>query len=317
MLSFLPACFKGLLASVLLAANTLLLAPLLLTISLSRFLIPLRQWKHFCTRQAIRVAELWMTINSGWLRLTQPLNWQITGVNELDHQQWYLVTANHQSWADIFILQHLLNRNIPMMKFFLKQELIWVPIIGLCWWALDFPFMKRYSPEYLAKHRDKRGKDLESTQRACEKFKHTPVTIFNFLEGTRFTAEKHQAQKSPYRHLLRPRTAGIAYVVGAMGSQLNCLLDITIAYPDQHRPSFFGFLCGEVDNIVVSVVTRDIPADFLGRDYGADRKFRSAFKQWVHDIWHEKDQQLEQYYQPVQTHAEAPRAVIPADAMDV
>jgi 1-acyl-sn-glycerol-3-phosphate acyltransferase len=41
------------------------------------------------------------------------------------------------------VLQRIFHGRIPFLKFFLKQELIWVPVIGLAWWALDFPFMKR------------------------------------------------------------------------------------------------------------------------------------------------------------------------------
>lgn len=94
-----------------------------------------------------------------------------------------------------------------MLKFFLKKELIWVPFLGLAWWALDFPFMKRYSRKFLAANPHLAGKDLESTKKACEKFKHTPVSVMNFVEGTRFTPEKHQRKNSPYAHLLPPRPA--------------------------------------------------------------------------------------------------------------
>ena len=296
MLSFLPPWLKGIIAVTLLSLNTLLATPVLMVVSLSRFIIPVTRWKHSCTRQAIKIAELWMAINSGWMRLTQTLDWRVEGIDNLDMQHWYLVTSNHQSWADIFILQHLLNRKIPMMKFFLKQQLIWVPAIGLCWWALDFPFMKRYSKQYLEKHPHKRGKDMESTRRACEKFKHAPVTIFNFLEGTRFSPQKRQSQDSPYRNLLKPKAGGIAFVLGAMGEQLNCLVDITIAYPDKHQPTTWEFLSGQVDHATIHVLKREIPREFVNRNYGEDDDFRTAFQQWISDLWREKDQRLDQLY---------------------
>ena len=49
----------------------------------------------------------------------------------LARQEWYLMTSNHQSWADILVLQKVTNRRVPSLKFFLKQELIWVPLLGL------------------------------------------------------------------------------------------------------------------------------------------------------------------------------------------
>ena len=308
MLSFLPSWLKGIIAVTLLSLNTLLLVPALMVVSLFRFLLPITSWQHDCTRFAIRIAELWMTLNSGWMRLTQKLDWHVEGVDQLDMQHWYLVTSNHQSWADIFILQHLLNRKIPMMKFFLKQQLIWVPVIGLAWWALDFPFMKRYSKQYLEKHPDKRGTDLKSTRHACEKFKHAPVTIFNFLEGTRFTAEKHQNQNSPYRHLLKPRAGGLAFVLGAMDSKLNCLVDITIAYPDKHQPSTWDFLSGQVDHAIIQIAQREIPQAFFNKNYAEDDDFRFAFQKWISNLWEEKDRRLEHLYQSCDGHRKTPRS---------
>jgi 1-acyl-sn-glycerol-3-phosphate acyltransferase len=232
------------------------------------------------------------------MSLTQKIEWDVAGLKELDRQHWYLVTSNHQSWADIFVLQHLLNRKIPMLKFFLKQELIWVPVIGLCWWALDFPFMKRYSKDYLQQHPEKRGDDFASTQRACEKFRHSPVAVFNFLEGTRFTPDKHQRQDSPYDYLLKPKAGGIAYVVGAMGDSINCLIDVTIAYPGDKAPGFADFLCGRLDKVSVRINTLEIPADFAGRNYSEDDGFKLEFQQWTSELWHEKDQLLRQLKQP-------------------
>jgi 1-acyl-sn-glycerol-3-phosphate acyltransferase len=184
-----------------------------------------------------------------------------------------------------------------MLKFFLKQQLIWVPVIGLCWWALDFPFMKRYSKEYLARHPERRGEDFERTRKACEKFMYTPVTVFNFLEGTRFTPAKQQQQQSPYQWLLKPKAGGIAFVLGAMGDKLNCLLDITIAYPGHEQPSFWDFICGKVDKLQVRVQQKEIPAEFLNRNYSEDEEFRENFQQWVSQLWMEKDALMAQLHQ--------------------
>ena len=95
------------------------------------------------------IATAWIAGNSGWMRLTQRTQWDVAGIDGLDYRGWYMVNCNHQSWVDILVLQHLLNRRIPLLKFFLKQQLIYVPVIGLAWWALDFPFMRRHSDAYL------------------------------------------------------------------------------------------------------------------------------------------------------------------------
>ena len=294
MLSFLPPPLRGAIAWILLVLNTLVMAPLLICFTLLRILIPLPGWRRWCTNGAIGAAELWISFNKGWIHLTQKVQWDIEGVEHLDKNNWYLVISNHQSHADILILQYLFNRKIPMLKFFLKQQLIWVPVIGLCWWALDFPFMKRYSKEHLEKHPEDRGKDFESARQACEKFKYTPVTVFNFLEGTRFTAEKHQRQESPYQYLLKPKAGGIGYVIGAMGESIHSVLDVTIAYPGNPEPSLWFFMCGQLQPVRIRIRTRQIPEQFLNKNYTEDDTFRSEIQQWVSELWQDKDALLQQ-----------------------
>ncbi|MFQ3325160.1 MAG: 1-acyl-sn-glycerol-3-phosphate acyltransferase [Pseudomonadales bacterium] len=293
MLIFLPPFMRGIIAGFLLVLNTVVLVPFLLLVSIARCPIPNAAWHRFCTNVAIKIAELWIANNSTWMRLTQKMNWDVEGIESLDKNQWYLVTSNHQSWSDIFILQHLLNRKIPMLKFFLKQELIWVPIIGVAWWALDFPFMKRYSKEFLEKHPEKRGEDFANTKKACKKFEQTPVAVFNFLEGTRFTPEKHDRQQSPYNNLLKPKAGGIGFVVGAMGNSISCVLDITISYPNQQAPSLGDFMTGQVDKVIVRAKQLEMPASYLGKNYSEDEVFRAEFQQWVSKLWEEKDTELD------------------------
>jgi 1-acyl-sn-glycerol-3-phosphate acyltransferase len=223
----------------------------------------------------------------------------VQGLESVDMQHSYLVTSNHQSWVDILVLQYQLNRHAPFLKFFLKQELIWVPVIGLCWWALEFPFMKRFSKEYLAKHPEKRGQDMLTTRKACERFKSNPVSVFNFLEGTRFTAAKHEQQDSPFQYLLKPKAGGIAFVLDAMGDQLSAMLNVTIHYPGG-KPSFWDLLSGQVKKIVVRFDKMQIPAQFVGQSYDQSDEYRLAFQQWVNQLWEEKDAQL------VKLHAEYP-----------
>ncbi len=198
------------------------------------------------------------------------------------------MNCNHQSWADIFVLQHLLNRRIPMLKFFLKQQLIYVPVIGLAWWALDFPFMKRHGKAQLEARPELRLQDAESTRRACRKFSLVPTSVMNFAEGTRFTRAKHEAQASPYRHLLKPRAGALALALNAMGDRFHSLIDATIVYP-AGAPSFWEFLCGKVPVIAVHFRQLTIPSEFLQGNYLEDESFRNRFQAWLSQLWAEKD----------------------------
>ena len=291
MLSFLPAALRGVISASLLILNTVIMCLPLFAFALLKFLIPIPAIRRLMGKMANAVAELWISVNSAWMWLTLDMNLKVEGLEGLDRNGYYLVTANHQTWADIMIMQHLLNRRIPFMKFFLKQELIWVPVIGLCWWALDFPFMKRYTRAYLEKYPEKKGKDLETTQKACEKFRETPVSIVNYLEGTRYTKAKHAKQQSPYNNLLKPRAGGISYVLGALGDQVRTLLNITIHYEDK-TIGYWDFLCGRIKNVTVHVETQSIPQTLATGDYQNDPQFRDQFQQWVNELWEEKDRSL-------------------------
>ena len=291
MLNVLPALLVGAIASVLMVLNALFWVPLLLVFSLLKLALPIAPVRRAIAPVLLRIAESWVWCNSAWMALTQRTEWDVQGLDRLDPQSWYMVTCNHQSWVDILVLQHLLNRRIPLLKFFLKQQLIWVPVMGLAWWALDFPFMRRHSEEFLRKHPEMRGKDQETTRQACEKFALIPTSVMNFTEGTRFTSAKHARQQSPYRHLLKPKAGGMALALNAMGDKFQAVLDLTIVYPDG-IPTFWQFLQGKVRRIVVRARQLPIPQHLINADYGGDPAVRSAFQAWVQQLWREKDSQI-------------------------
>lgn len=291
MLNFLPDRLVGCIAISLLALNVVFWVPILLFFSVLKFLLPFLSFRRLLDKILLWIAENWIAGNGLWMKLTQKTHWDVQGLENLDYRGWYLVVSNHQSWADIFVLQKLLNRRIPFMKFFLKHELIWVPLMGLAWWALDFPFLRRHSMEYLKKHPEQKGKDFETTRKACEKFTHVPTSVMNFLEGTRFTAAKHDRQSSPYQYLLKPKAGGIALAMSVLGEQFHSLLNITIVYPDG-IPTFWGFLCGKVRRIIVRISSTEIPPHFLHMDYEGDKEFQATFQQWVQDLWAQKNAQI-------------------------
>ena len=283
---------KGVVTLSLMAANVVFWVPILLVVALAKLLVPLRQWRKVASRWMIALAEAWIGCNGAIFRLMGVLRLEVEGLAGLAPSEWYLVVSNHRSWVDILVLQELFNRRIPFLKFFLKQQLIWVPFLGLAWWALDFPFMKRHSAAYLARHPEARGQDLEATRKACAKFAQIPTSVMNFVEGTRFTPQKHAATKSPYRHLLRPRAGGISFVLSAMGSMLHAIVDATIAYREAN-PSLWDLCCGRLGAVRVHVAARPIERWMTEGDYGADAEFRARFKHWLAEVWSEKDSRLE------------------------
>ncbi|MDE2612148.1 MAG: acyltransferase [Burkholderiales bacterium] len=289
-LAALPAPLRATLGATLLALNTLWWCLLLFVLALVRLVLPGRAMRRLLDPLLNAVATAWIAGNSGWMRLTQATVWDVQGIDGLPYQGWYLVICNHQSWVDILVLQHLLNRRIPLLKFFLKRELIWVPVLGLAWWALDFPFMRRHSDEVLRRHPEKRFEDMEAARRACAKFALVPTSVMNFVEGTRFTAAKHAAQRSPYVHLLRPKAGGLAMAIQALGDRFDSLLDVTIVYPDG-APSFTQFLRGEVPRVVVRAARHAIPPELQSAS-AQDGAQRKRVQRWLTELWQAKDAQI-------------------------
>lgn len=280
-------------AYLLLFLNTLVLVIPLYALTLLKILIPWQPVQVRLARMLVWIAELWCGINNGIIKVVSRPRWHLELDAELRRDQWYLVTANHQSWADILILQRFFNRRIPLLKFFLKQELIRVPLLGQAWWALDFPFMKRYSRAELERNPELRGKDVETTRKACEKFAYFPTSVMNFFEGTRLTRAKQQSQQSPFRHLLRPRAGGTAFTLNAMGGTLKQLLDVTIIYPPGTPRTLSAFLGGAVRDIRVIIRERAIPEWTWQGDYENDPDFRARMQEWINGIWEEKDALIE------------------------
>ncbi|MGB1478340.1 MAG: acetyltransferase, partial [Marinobacter salsuginis] len=147
MLDFLPAPLKGTLAALLILFNTLVLFPVLLVFALLKLVLPITSVRKGCTVVLNTIAWVWIGFNNLLMDLLHKVDWDVRGIKDLSREHWYFVTCNHQSWADIPAIQHVLNSRIPLLKFFLKKQLIWVPLLGVAWWALDFPFMHRHTKE--------------------------------------------------------------------------------------------------------------------------------------------------------------------------
>jgi 1-acyl-sn-glycerol-3-phosphate acyltransferase len=269
---------RGALSLLLMSLNVIFWTFPIVFIHFIKLAIPSPIWRRFWSGLQNDMGTLWISLNNLNLRIFSPVRWEVELPEGLDRKEWYMVVANHQSWVDILVLQRIFNGKIPFLKFFLKKELFWVPFMGLAWWALDFPFLERSRNA---------AKDLETIGRAADKFKIAPVSIMNFVEGTRFSSEKHEKQRSPYTHLLKPKAGGLTFLLTAMGERLPWILDVSIAYPGV-QPTLWKFLCGEMDTIRVQVRKIPVGQELLG-DFAGDKAFRRTFLSWLNEEWEEKD----------------------------
>ncbi len=277
----------GILSSFILVTNTLILAVLMIPLGVIKFLIPLKTLRASFTRIIIKIGELWISVNSSWVIYLHNPDIEITGGENLNGESWFLSTSNHQSAADIFIVQYITNKKIPMLKFFIKYELIYVPVIGICWWALDMPFLKRYTQKQIKKNPKLKGRDYKKMKKSLEHYSLHPVSIFSYAEGTRFTKEKHSLQDSEYANLLKPKEGGLAIALSNV-NKIKELIDITIIY-DSDNMGFWNYLCGNIKNIKVFISKIEIPSKYLTENLINSEELRSDFKLWLNNVWKDKD----------------------------
>ncbi|MGS0691659.1 acyltransferase [Shewanella sp. 30m-9] len=294
MLNFLPAPILYFISTLLLIINTALWASLISIGGIIKLLLPFTAARNGLTHIMNRFMWAWATCNGGILYLLADIEWDVEGLENLDKKSWYLLISNHLSGFDIAAQTYVLRNHIPMLKFFLKKELMYVPCLGLGCWALDMPFMSRTSPAKLKKNPKLKGKDLASTRKACEKFKTMPTSIINYVEGSRFTEEKHTRQDSPYRYLLRPKAGGIAFALSAMGEQFTNVLDVTVLYPEVFKKdALYEVMHGRMKKIVVRVKVLPVP-EVDNKRYFSEASYRVDFQRWLNELWERKDEEIHQ-----------------------
>lgn len=293
MYRFLPGLVLGLLLLGGITISTILFGFPVFALAIVKFAVPHDDWRHWWTQPLVFVAETWIRLNNLMIGACLPTRFVVRGADHpnLRRDGRYLVSSNHQTWADVLVLQRVLIRHIPFLRFFIKQELIYLPVLGFAWWALDMPFMKRYSPAKLKKHPELRGKDLETTRRACDRFRKGPISIMNFIEGTRFSPEKREKHGSPHQYLLKPKAGGIAAVLDAFSGDLDTLVDVTLIY-SKPGADFWDFLTGKVEMVYAEIEVEVIPEDLRRGNYMDDEVYRERVQSWVRALWERKDARI-------------------------
>jgi len=291
---------RGVTGAAFLVLNTLFWAVPVYITALFKLILPFRAARGLFDTILNSLSYAWIYCINAFIDLIKTVEYDIEGLEKLKPDEWYLVIANHQSLVDIIVLQKIFHGRIPFLKYFLKKELIWIPILGLAWWALDYPFMQRYFAEVLRKKPHLKGKDIAATRKACAKFKDKPASFMNFVEGTRFTPAKHATQNSPYKHLLKPRSGGISYVLSAMGENMRNIIDVTIVYPDGTENAW-GFISSAKSRIIIRVKVLPIDENLRGQNPD-DPEYKKRFNIWLNSLWEKKDTEITQLIEHITAH---------------
>ena len=261
-------------------------------INIPRAVIPLKSFKLFLAKISNKIGELTVYGLKLIMLLMHGNNIQVINNEKYDMNKWYMAMSNHQSWADIFVLLTVANKKIPLLKFFMKKELWWIPFVFLANKTLNMPFVNRHSKSAIEKNPSLRTKDYENTLKSCKRFLRAPSTIFSYAEGTRFTSEKHKAQNSKYRNLLQPKIGGMATALSAM-PEIDTLINFSVVYKSKKRGAW-SFLNGEMKDVKVFIKSYKIPENLKNRNYGSDHLYREEFKEWIEEIWDEKDRKIDE-----------------------
>ncbi len=245
----------------------------------------------------VDIADNWIGINNRLIdSLVVDKDWRISLPKGLGVDKKYLLICNHQSWVDTSIIQYVSEGVLPLTRFFAKHELIYIPVVGQAFYLLDFPMMKRHSREEIANNPELANRDLQEARRACQLLEDKSFVLLNYLEGTRFTKQKHQAQASPYRHLLKPKAGGLALSIASLGEQIDGILDMTLVYPDG-VPTYQELWSGKLTRLAVDI--REVQMDEalfealkLG-GYHQDEATKAKFYTWLDECWQAKDERIE------------------------
>tara|TARA_B100000674_G_C37887208_1_gene937234 strand:- start:573 stop:1457 length:885 start_codon:yes stop_codon:yes gene_type:complete len=261
-------------------------------INIPRAVIPLKSFKLFLAKISNKIGDLTVYGLKLIMLLMHGNNIQVISNETYDMNKWYMAMSNHQSWADIFVLLTVANKKIPLLKFFMKKELWWIPFVFLANKTLNMPFVNRHSKKAIEKDPSLRTKDYENTLKSCKRFLRAPSTIFSYAEGTRLTPEKHKTQNSKYKNLLQPKIGGMATALSAM-PKIDTLIDFTVVYKSKKRGAW-SFLNGEMKDVKVFIKSHKIPENLKNRNYSSDHFYREEFKEWIEEIWDVKDTKIDE-----------------------
>ena len=279
---------KGILPLAYITINlTIWILPLLL-LAVIKLIVPLQPIKQAVYRLMIGFYFVAVKIDLVLFQWILNIRFEVDSLDDLQADKNYLIVSNHRSWADILVYQTILIDQTPIIKFIVKKELIFLPLVGLICWAYEYPLVHRNS----IKDGSTRNNNLKTDQKILKDklldIGRNPTAIINFAEGSRYSQERGDRYSSPHANLLKSRTGGLFFILKTFGQQFDYLLDFTILY-DCTEPIFFKFLSGKCRRVKVRV--NKFPMSDLLQSLSDSSNTLSFEKvdEWLKILWSGKD----------------------------
>ncbi|KAL3232845.1 2-acyl-1-lysophosphatidylinositol acyltransferase [Nakaseomyces bracarensis] len=240
--------------------------------------------------------------------------------------------CNHQIYTDWVFLWWLaytgdIASNIFIM---LKKSLRKIPVLGYGMENFNFIFMNRKWAQdriNMSNHlnvisADSRGcgplagkkpisvnpdgEEIWDTNTIDKRNINWPYNLILFPEGTNLSAHTRKVNeayaekigRTPYRHVLMPRSTGLRFCLLKLRNTVDVVYDITIGYSGIHHTEYGQdayslkniFLRGKYPKLV-SIYVRAIKIDDIPIDDELD------FTEWLYKLWKEKDDLMEYFYE--------------------
>jgi len=248
----------------------------LVVLEIVRLLVP--PTTRSVRRIAARMYHLAVRTDNWWLRRVVGVQWNIPAA-DVGPGRIAVVISNHRSWSDTLLVQSVICAHGPILKFLAKQELVYVPILGIIVLSFEFPRLKRKASQAQSEEQ-RRESDRARVTEAALSLRETRAALLSFVEGTRFTEAKRIELNSPFQHLLPPRAGGFSAIVDAVRDHDAVVVDLTLNYePDV---SFWQFIGGVHTHVTIHAAS--FPADQLPGD----------LRGWLWQRWEEKEGLLAQ-----------------------
>lgn len=251
-------------------ANLLIGFCVLVPIAIVSLLLPFEFVSRACFFLVKHLYRWCVWVDSFWMQQVVGIKLSVDG--EANTHPAPVVICNHQSWFDIPLIQDVISKDGPMIKFLIKQELAWVPIIGWICLVLDFPRLNR------SKQIGDRKADFSIIEKTTKSHGKQGALLI-FPEGTRYTANKHLSQASPYQHLLKPKAGGMK-IIKKNTDPATPLIDITINYGEK-QPHIWRCLHGNPRHIHINIEHFTLAQ-------------LDNVEEWLNQRWQEKDTILNQ-----------------------
>ncbi|MCY4657407.1 MAG: hypothetical protein OXC80_11420, partial [Gammaproteobacteria bacterium] len=111
--------FRGCIAMTVIAVTAIFDCLVIYVIALVRALITIHSFQIWLDGLMEKPVDWWVGSNRFLIKALALTEFRfITEMPKADRDSWYVITSNHQSWADILILQVIFRDVSPIIKFF-------------------------------------------------------------------------------------------------------------------------------------------------------------------------------------------------------